>query len=55
MLLLTPIRPIKLFAAMWERQSREDYIKYGGPMSGLYVSTNSGDNWSVVSGGFPVK
>lgn len=45
--------PNKLFAAMWERQRREDYIKYGGPMTALYVTTNSGTNWSVVSGGFP--
>lgn len=43
----------KLFAAMWERQRREDYIKYGGPMSALYVTTNGGTNWSVVTGGFP--
>lgn len=45
--------PNKLFAAMWERQRREDYIKYGGPMSALYVTTNAGVNWSVVNGGFP--
>jgi hypothetical protein len=38
---------------MWERQRREDYIKYGGPMTALYVSTNAGSNWSVVNGGFP--
>jgi hypothetical protein len=45
--------PNKLFAAMWERQRREDYIKYGGPMTALYVTTNAGVNWSVVTGGFP--
>jgi hypothetical protein len=45
--------PNKLFAAMWERQRREDYIKYGGPMTALYVTTNAGTNWSVVNGGFP--
>ncbi len=48
-----PNNPNKVFAAMWERQRREDYIKYGGPMTALYVSTNSGTNWSVVTGGFP--
>ena len=50
-----PQNPNKVFAAMWERQRREDYIKYGGRFSGMYVSTNSGDSWSQVSGGFPVN
>lgn len=45
--------PSILFAAMWERQRREDYIKYGGPMTALYRTTNSGLTWSVVTGGFP--
>ena len=48
-----PQNPNKVFAAMWERQRREDYIKYGGPMTALYVTTNAGANWSVVTGGFP--
>jgi len=47
--------PAKVFAAMWERQRRSNYIKYGGIKSGLYVSTDSGDNWSQVSGGFPAN
>lgn len=50
---LDPSNPDKLFAAMWERQRREDYIKYGGPMSALYMTTDGGINWSVVNGGFP--
>lgn len=50
---LDPSNPNKVFAAMWERQRREDYIKYGGPMTALYVTTNGGANWSVVTGGFP--
>ncbi|MBL7128500.1 MAG: T9SS type A sorting domain-containing protein [Ignavibacteria bacterium] len=45
--------PSKVIAALWERQRREDYIKYDGPMTALYVSTNSGLNWNVISGGFP--
>jgi photosystem II stability/assembly factor-like uncharacterized protein len=48
-----PNNPSKVFAASWERQRREDYIKYGGPMTALYVTTNSGLNWNIVSGGFP--
>ncbi len=48
-----PVNPNKLFAAMWERQRREDYVKYGGPMTALYVTTNAGNSWSIVNGGFP--
>ncbi len=47
--------PSKIFAAMWERQRREDYIKYGGPKSGLFISTDSGENWIQAGGGFPVN
>jgi len=52
-IVIDPLNPSKLFAAFWERTRRENYIKYGGPNSALYVTTNSGVNWSVVGGGFP--
>jgi photosystem II stability/assembly factor-like uncharacterized protein len=52
---IDPNNSAKVFAAMWERQRREDYIKYGGRFSGMFVSTDSGNNWSQVSGGFPVN
>ncbi|MFZ1322217.1 MAG: T9SS type A sorting domain-containing protein [Ignavibacteria bacterium] len=48
-----PSNPSKVFAAMWERQRREDYIKYGGRFSGMYVTTNSGESWQQVQNGFP--
>jgi len=38
---------------MWEKQRREDYIKYGGRFSGLYMTTNSGSDWQQVQNGFP--
>jgi hypothetical protein len=50
---IDPSNPSRVFAAMWERTRRENYIKYGGPKSALYLTTNSGQNWNVVSGGFP--
>ncbi|MFA5404124.1 MAG: T9SS type A sorting domain-containing protein [Ignavibacteria bacterium] len=50
---IDPSNPAKVFAATWERTRRENYIKYGGPKSALYVTTNSGQNWNVVNGGFP--
>ena len=52
---IDPNNTAKVFAALWERQRREDYVKYGGRYSGIYISTNSGNNWSPVSGGFPVN
>jgi photosystem II stability/assembly factor-like uncharacterized protein len=50
---LNPSTPSLVYAGMWERTRREDYIKYGGPMTALYRSTNSGISWSVLTGGFP--
>lgn len=52
---IDPVTPTRVFAAMWERTRREDYIKYGGPFSGIYLSTNSGNNWVQIGGGFPVN
>ncbi len=50
-----PSNPAKVYAAMWERQRREDYIKYGGRYSGLYVSSNSGQSWQQMQNGFPAN
>ncbi|MBS1517138.1 MAG: T9SS type A sorting domain-containing protein [Bacteroidetes bacterium] len=50
---VSPSDPAKVYAAMWERQRREDYIKYGGRYSGMYVTSNSGLNWQQVQNGFP--
>ncbi len=51
--ILNPRQPEKVFAAMWERFRREDYIKYGGEGSALYRSTDSGETWEVLDNGFP--
>lgn len=50
---IDPNNPSKVFAASWERLRREDYIKYGGPKTALYLSTDAGSTWSIVQGGFP--
>ncbi len=50
-----PSNPAKVYAAMWERQRREDYIKYGGRYSGLYISSNSGQSWQQMQNGFPAN
>ncbi|MBK8549750.1 MAG: hypothetical protein IPL53_01310 [Ignavibacteria bacterium] len=52
---IDPNNPAKVFAAMWERQRREDYVKYGGRNSGIFISTNSGESWTQAAGGFPVN
>ncbi len=52
---IDPSNPSKVVAAMWERQRREDYIKYGGRNSGIYISSNSGETWAQPGGGFPVN
>ncbi len=51
--LLDPVDPTRVYAAMWDRMRREDYNKYGGVNSALYISINSGENWSVITNGFP--
>jgi photosystem II stability/assembly factor-like uncharacterized protein len=51
--LLDPVNPTRVYAAMWDRMRREDFNRYGGVNSALYLSTNSGGNWSVLSNGFP--
>ncbi len=50
---LDPSDPQKVFAAAWERFRREDRIKYGGPKSALYYSTNGGTSWTTITNGFP--
>ncbi len=50
---IDPSSPNRVFAAMWERLRREDYIKYGGAGSALYLSTNSGVSWNPITNGFP--
>jgi photosystem II stability/assembly factor-like uncharacterized protein len=52
-IVIDPLNPSKLLAASWERTRREDFIKYGGPNTALYMSTNSGQNWSIITNGFP--
>ncbi len=41
-----------VYAAMWERSRRPWNFVEGGPGSGLYKSTDGGDNWTRLSG-FP--
>lgn len=45
--------PRILYAAMWEHGRRPWNITSGGPGSGLYKSTDSGETWERLSEGLP--
>ncbi|MGD8394016.1 MAG: FlgD immunoglobulin-like domain containing protein [Candidatus Eiseniibacteriota bacterium] len=42
-----------IYAAMWERVRRANYLNYGGPASGLFRSTDGGDTWHELVNGLP--
>lgn len=48
-LVIDPINPDRLMAAMWERVRRPNSSHLFGPSSGIYVTTNGGDNWSEIT------
>lgn len=52
---LDPGNPRILYAAMWEHGRQPWKITSGGPGSGLYKSTDSGDTWERLSEGLPEK
>jgi photosystem II stability/assembly factor-like uncharacterized protein len=45
--------PRVLYAAMWEHGRRPWQVISGGPGSGLYKSTDGGDNWKKIQSGLP--
>ncbi|WP_375444858.1 WD40/YVTN/BNR-like repeat-containing protein [uncultured Fibrella sp.] len=46
-----PTNPQVLYAAMWHKERKAwDFVE-SGKTSGLYKSTNGGDNWTLISGG----
>lgn len=49
-----PNNPNILFADMWEHQEGPwENAKFSGPNSGLYKSTDGGDNWRKITKGLP--
>ena len=52
-LVINPSDPDILFAAMWERVRGLNYRRSGGPSSGVYRTTDGGDNWSELTNGLP--
>ena len=52
-LVLDPSNPDVLYAAAWDRSRRPwDFVE-GGTGSALYKSTDGGDSWTLLGGGFP--
>ncbi len=52
-LVLDPVDPNVLYAASWQRSRRPWNFVEGGSASGIWKSTDGGDNWVKLSGGFP--
>jgi photosystem II stability/assembly factor-like uncharacterized protein len=48
-----PVHPQVLYAAMWERTRGLEYRNSYGNTSGIWKSTDGGDNWSKLSTGLP--
>ena len=53
---INPINPNEVYAAMWYKTRKAWNFEESGKTSGIYKSTNGGDNWELVSApesGFP--
>ncbi len=50
---INPNEPNTIYAAAWERVRRPGYRNYGGPTSGIYRSSDGGDNWEELTNGLP--
>ena len=48
-----PTNPNILYAAMWERVRGLSYRKSGGESSGIWKTTDGGDNWTELTNGLP--
>ena len=50
---MDPQEPRILYAAMWQFRRYPDFFTSGGPGSGLYRSTDGGENWTELTRGLP--
>lgn len=48
-LVVDPINPNKLIAAMWEHRRKPWTFNSGGPGSGLFITVDGGENWKKLS------
>lgn len=54
-ILIDPDNPETVYTAMWERVRRPGRRSYGGSTSGIYKSSNGGDNWTELTNGLPTN
>ncbi|HET7506663.1 MAG TPA: hypothetical protein VFK02_36835 [Kofleriaceae bacterium] len=52
-LAIDPVDPRRVFAATWERIRHPSERIYGGPGSGLWLSSDGGTTWTRLAGGLP--
>lgn len=52
-LVMHPSDPDVLYAVAWERFRRPWDFQEGGPGSGIYRTTDGGESWTRLGGGFP--
>ncbi len=50
-LIIDPLNPDILYTATWERERRAWNFSEGGPGSGVYKSTDGGNNWAKINMG----
>ncbi len=54
-LIVDPVDPNRIIAALWTRYRPLSYSIINGANSGLWLSTNGGDSWSQITNGFPAN
>ncbi|MDX2432976.1 MAG: hypothetical protein QNK35_18700, partial [Bacteroides sp.] len=52
-MVMDPDNPQKLFVAMWEHQRWPWFFKSGGAGSGLHMTVDGGETWTLVKEGLP--
>jgi photosystem II stability/assembly factor-like uncharacterized protein len=52
-LVIDPLDPRRLYAAMYEKQRMPWRLIESGPGTGVYRTTNGGDTWTRLAGGLP--
>jgi len=52
-LVMNPENPDILYVAMWERTRGLTYRRSGGPSSGIWRTSDGGDNWEHLTSGLP--
>ncbi len=50
---IDPQEPDIVYASLWEFRRRPDFFTSGGPGSGLYKSTDGGEDWKELRQGLP--